>query len=230
MSQTAPEHTTGSGRRCSSSDIFHSISQPLTALHCSLELSLLRDETLQDFRRSVELALASAQSLRSRLLEARELSDADDPGDLSLPVRFDSLLERLRQEFVPLLEHRRQSMSIQCPAVCAQADEGKLQRVLFTLLEMLVATTEAVGSLTVLAREWGEHVEVLLSCPRLEPNADTKSEPEELAQFPLRLTERYLQSLGGKLVVESNDTGTSITMEVPRFRSSAGSEVSKLSR
>ena len=65
------------------SDIFHKLSQPLTALHCSLELSLARDETAEEYRASVEAALQNADRLRQGLLLMRELSDADDPGDIS---------------------------------------------------------------------------------------------------------------------------------------------------
>ena len=62
-------------------NVFHDLSQPLTALHCSLELALARDQTIEEFRASVEAALHNAERLRQRLLLLRELSDADDPGD-----------------------------------------------------------------------------------------------------------------------------------------------------
>ena len=39
------------------SEVFHNLSQPLTALQCSLELSLFRDQTIDELRTSVETAL-----------------------------------------------------------------------------------------------------------------------------------------------------------------------------
>ena len=60
------------------SSVFHDLSQPLTALHCSLELALLQDQTIEEFRASVEGALRAADRLRQQLLLLRELHDADD--------------------------------------------------------------------------------------------------------------------------------------------------------
>ena len=86
------------------SDVLHKLSQPLTALHCSLELSLVRDQTSEEFRASVEAALQNAERLRQNLLLLRELSDADDPGDISAPVQLQELLQEARQDFLPVCE------------------------------------------------------------------------------------------------------------------------------
>jgi signal transduction histidine kinase len=91
-------------RRDFASDVLHDLSQPLTALQCSLELALLRDRTLEELRVSVEAALHDAERLRRRLLLLRELSDADDPGDTSTPLLLDRLLQELRDDMLPLFE------------------------------------------------------------------------------------------------------------------------------
>jgi hypothetical protein len=41
-------------------EVFHSLSQPLTALHCSLELSLQRDQTVEELRAGIQTALENA--------------------------------------------------------------------------------------------------------------------------------------------------------------------------
>ncbi len=66
-------------------EIFHSLSQPLTALICSLELSLSCDRTIEELRATVQAALENAERLRRRLMFLRELTDADGPGDSSPP-------------------------------------------------------------------------------------------------------------------------------------------------
>jgi hypothetical protein len=62
--------------------IFHLLSQPLTALHCSLELALITGGDLHDYRRSIESALENADRLRSRLLLAREMAEAYERSDV----------------------------------------------------------------------------------------------------------------------------------------------------
>ena len=62
------------------------MSQPLTALECGLEVSLRRDKTAAQLRARVESALVAAKLLHQRLLEARVLQDAGEPGDTSVPV------------------------------------------------------------------------------------------------------------------------------------------------
>src|SRR5208283_6189211 len=79
------------------SEVFHNLSQPLTALHCSLEVSMADDRTAEEFRASVAAALQNAERLRQRLLLCRELSEADDPGDVSLPVPLHRVLEQVRE-------------------------------------------------------------------------------------------------------------------------------------
>ncbi len=85
-------------------DIFHTLSQPLTALQCSLELALIRDRTSEEFRASVEAALENAERVRQSFLLLRELNDADDPGDISAPVELRQLLLELAEDFLPVFE------------------------------------------------------------------------------------------------------------------------------
>ncbi len=104
-------------RRDFASNVFHDLSQPLTALHCSLELALLRDQTGEEFRTSVESALQNAERLRQRLLLLRELSDADDPGDVAMPLALDRLLQQLCEDMVPLFESAGRSLELTCEPV-----------------------------------------------------------------------------------------------------------------
>ncbi len=132
----APSTEVASGRDFALS-AFHDLSQPLTALHCSLELALLRDQTIEEFRASVEAALQNADRLRQRLLLLRELRDADDPGDTSMPLDLDQLLRRLREDMLPLFESAGRYIELACEAVQVPANEAKLTRGFFYLLEFL---------------------------------------------------------------------------------------------
>ena len=67
------------------SEVFHGISQPLTALECGLELSLRYDKSSAQLRARVRAALESAQLLHQRVVELRRLLDAGNPDDTSAP-------------------------------------------------------------------------------------------------------------------------------------------------
>jgi len=47
------------------SDVFHALSQPLTALRCSLELALIQDGDAKTFRVALEEALKQAERVSS---------------------------------------------------------------------------------------------------------------------------------------------------------------------
>src|SRR5580658_4323384 len=86
------------------SEVFHSLSQPLTALHCTLDLAMQHDRTTEQLRASVQSALDNAERLRRRLLLIRALQDAENPGDTSELVDVNALLRELCDDMSPLFE------------------------------------------------------------------------------------------------------------------------------
>ncbi len=126
-------------RRSFLSEIFHSLSQPLTALHCSLDLALRRDHTLDELRASVQSALEDAERLRQRLLLLRALSDASDPGDLSQPVELTEMLRELQEEMLPLFESEGKRLELEADAgpIMVHGNRVRLLRALFYFLEYL---------------------------------------------------------------------------------------------
>jgi hypothetical protein len=71
------------GERDLISEVFHGITQPLTALECGLELSLRYDKNSSQFRARVRAALESSQLLHQKVVELRRLLDAGSPDDNS---------------------------------------------------------------------------------------------------------------------------------------------------
>lgn len=121
------------------SEVFHNLSQPLTALHCELELALRRDRTVEELRGSVQSALEDAERLRQRLLLVRALSDAADPGDLSQPTELCELFRQLHEDMLPLFESAGQKFELElgCGAVLVRANQTRLMRALFAFVEYL---------------------------------------------------------------------------------------------
>ena len=119
-------------------DLFHTLSQPLTALQCSLELALVRDRTAGEFRASVEAALENAERLRQSFLLLRELNDADDPGDISAPVDLRQVLLELGEDFLPIFESAGGQLDVTTDAVQIRGNTAKLKQAFFYLIDYLL--------------------------------------------------------------------------------------------
>ncbi len=189
-------------RRDFASNVFHDLSQPLTALQCSLELALVRDQTIEEFRASVEAALHDAERLRRRLLLLRELSDAEDPGDTSTPVALDQLLQQLREEMLPLFESAGRAFELTCVAVEVAANEAKLTRGFFYLLEFLLRCPSSSHSIVMSGeRKDQQQVEICIAGCGVRVDAgpsDDHSEPDWSGE--LEIARRTFRAIGGDLI------------------------------
>ena len=76
------------------SEVFHELSQPLTSLHCGLELSLRRDQSVEELRASIQSALENTARLRQRLVFMRGLNDTFDPGDITQTTDLSGIVVR----------------------------------------------------------------------------------------------------------------------------------------
>ena len=189
-------------RRDFAANVFHDLSQPLTALHCSLELALVRDQTIEEFRASVEAALHAAERLRQRLLLLRELSDAEDPGDTSTPLVLDQLLQQLREDMLPLFESAGRSFELTCEAAKVAAHEAKLMRGFFYLLEFLLRCASPSHSIIMRGeRKDRQQVEICIAGCGARVDAapsDDCSEPDWNGE--LEIARRTFCAVGGDLI------------------------------
>ncbi len=189
------------------SEVFHNLSQPLTALHCSLELALFRDHNFEDLRGSVEAALQSADCLRQRLLLLRDLNDALDPGDLSQPTDMHELLTELHQELLPLFASVEQEFDLELEGGprLVRAYKNKLMRALFYFLEYLFRYSPpgAPLSLQVHCAE-NRQAEISVaaaSCLPVAPSSENESTPP--CSCEIEIARRTLQSVGGNLLLDA---------------------------
>lgn len=183
-------------------DIFHTLSQPLTALQCSLELALFRDRTPEEFRASVEAALQNAERLRQSFLLVRELNHADDPGDTSAPVDLCQVLLELQEDFLPVFESAGGQFDLVCDPVQIRGNSAKLRQAFFCLIQYLVGAWARPGlSVGVEHREEGA-VEVRLTFCGKEPAANAKAGLcEPVSTSEVEIARRAFRAVGGDLVL-----------------------------
>jgi len=183
------------------SDVLHKLSQPLTAMQCSLELSLVRDRTAEEFRASVEAALQNAERLRQNLLLLRELSDADDPGDVSTPVQLHALLQEFQQDFLPVCESAGGFFRVDCSPQRVRGNAAKLRRAFFYLLEYLLRSSQR-RSLDVTAQPVsGRSVEIRMSFSGVKLAAVPTNDSDSTATGELEIARRTFRAAGGDLVI-----------------------------
>jgi hypothetical protein len=182
-------------------NVLHDLSQPLTALHCALELALLQDQTIEEFRASVEAALRAADRLRQQLLLLRELHDADDPSDTSTPLALDQLLQQLREEMLPLFESAARSFDLTCDSVRVPANDAKLERGFFYLFEFLLRDSPDQALIVRGERTSPQQIEIRIAGCGASANSgpsDDCSQPDWSGE--LEIARRTFRAIGGDLV------------------------------
>jgi signal transduction histidine kinase len=183
------------------SELFHSLSQPLTALQCALELSVLQDQTSQEFRATVESALENTQRIRQCLLLARELEDADDPGNSSGMIRLDRMLEQLVEELIPLSESVGRKLELMCDPVTVCGCREKLSRAFFYLLTHLLSLDAPGQPVAISVQKKQLRIRIRISgCPSVDTVAG-RDKVQEIHSTPqVEIARRIFRAAGGALL------------------------------
>jgi hypothetical protein len=205
---SASDRSSEQTERALVSHLFHAISQPLTALECGLEASLRTDKTAAEFRARVASALAAARLLHQRLLEARAIQDAGEPGDTRLPVAVKALLMELQEDFLPVAESRKVKLDVQCETALVRGNEARFKNGFFHLLEFLLRNCPFHGAVRIRAhRVSPSELEVGFSYD-LAPTGSLKLEQAaDPADLGFRIAQRTFQAAGGNLVLTQSLPG-----------------------
>jgi signal transduction histidine kinase len=149
------------------SELFHALNQPITALRCSLELSLHRPRAAEQDRNTLRMALDQAEQIARLSTGIRELLEADDPGDNCEVLALQGYLREAVSDFQPVAEARGIEMVLRSEGAChVRLEARRLRQALFCLLESVLnasppGTAVAIeiverGSDSVIALAWAE--------------------------------------------------------------------------
>jgi signal transduction histidine kinase len=185
------------------SEVFHNLSQPLTALHCPLELALCRDKSAEELRSSLVEALQCAENLRQRLLLVRALNDADDAGDLSQSADLTSLSNDLRDDLLPLFDsaNKKLVMTTSCRGLKIRGDRTRLTQVLFCFLEYLFRYSREGETIGInIYPDESNYVNIRIAASVCLPSSFV-SQKESSPQYAceVELARRTFRALGGEL-------------------------------
>ena len=122
-----------------STKLLHSLSQPLTSLRCSLELSI--DEVAEQKQPGVSLALQQTEQVIGMIQLMREYLDAEQPGPETCPVALDPALRSVIGELTSIAEVR--DIQLRLAGTCTATLPVPQARLRLALQYLIAATIEA---------------------------------------------------------------------------------------
>ncbi len=130
--------------------IIHCLSQPLTALHGSLELSLLTEHSVAEYRSALEESLAQADYMFSLLGRLRELVAAKETSEPAEIVSLDELLKEMVDKLRPLADSRSLKVSVRSAGKCrVRADPMKLSEAVLKVLDRAINRAPDSGTVRI---------------------------------------------------------------------------------
>jgi hypothetical protein len=178
-------------------NVFHLLSQPMTALQCSLEFALMTLDNPVQCRGWVEAALENSERLRCRLSLARQVAEVASPDDPASQAELRSVLAEALSEADGLVEQPAAAApQLHCQEIEVSGERSRLLRAFFYLLQNLrVADQAAPHSAEIRVECESELVEVRFLRFVLRENLSR----DQLAS-QLEIAKESFESAGGGLI------------------------------
>jgi hypothetical protein len=217
-------------------ELLHSLSQPLTSLRCSLELSI--EELAEQQQESVSAALQQTEKVIGMIQLMREYLDAEQPGPEASPVALAPVLRSVIEELSSIAAVR--GIQLRMVGTCAAtlpAPEPRLRLALQYLIATMIEA-QAVGGKVMLLLGEGPAGAVLrvegerglreLDFQNREPSATspqakrdpsgaTSASVSTLRRVRLAIASRVLENAGASLVFGDGGVNpTGFVLRIPR--------------
>jgi signal transduction histidine kinase len=206
-------------------ELFHALSQPLTALRCSLELALSARPDAP-LRESLQAALGHAEQIAQITTGIRQLLEAGDPGDAASVLSVDALVRGAANDLRVLAESFQITFQFggSFPGLVL-AEPQRLQQALFYLLEYALVSA-APGSELHLegGREQADSVVTLwcvrapasLAGPHVTPINLKEERSRALGRrLGLAISGRIFETAGGALQVQESERDLRLRFRLP---------------
>ena len=204
-------------------ELLHSLSQPLTSLRCSLELSI--DEVAEQQQESVSVALQQTEKVIGMIQLMREYLDAEQPGPETCRVAVAPVLRSVIGELssIAAVRHIQLRLAGSCTATLP-VPEARLQLALQYLIGALIDAQLAGGKVMLLVGE-GPAGTVLRAADehefretdgrdwRLNPTKPLTNRPSSgattstLRRVKLAIASRVFETAGASLVFGDGSAG-----------------------
>jgi signal transduction histidine kinase len=192
------------------SEAFHSLSQPLTALQCGLELAVAVPRSQKEYERRIGEGLQSTGSLREMMSALRELVEAEDPGEDAREIELRELLSSLGDSLQKLALLYESELEVQSPEqITFCASQEKLSRLLLFLAEQVVGRQ---GKLRVKAEGVDRKVKIRIETDgtKVKKEAEGRTWRDRVREMRMNAADNYIATLGG--VLRASEAGYEIEL------------------
>lgn len=198
-------------------ELLHSLSQPLTSLRCSLELSI--DEVTEQRQAAVSVALQQTEKVIGMIQLMREFLDAEQPGSETHPVALAPAVRAVADELSSIAALRGIKLPLvgTCTASVA-VPEPRLRLALQYLLSALIETARADSEITLVLEEGSSESALRVECERgaRSPHPKCDSVSRTLGKVRLEIASRVLETAGAFLTFERGGRPGFI-LRIPRW-------------
>jgi signal transduction histidine kinase len=211
-------------------ELLHSLSQPLTSLRCSLELSF--DEVAEQQQATVSVALQQTEKVIGMIQLMREYLDAEEPGSEAHPVALAPAVRAVVEELssIGALRGIRLPLAGTCTA-SVPVPEPRLRLALQYLLAALIQTAPANSEITLRLEEGSSESVLRVECekgarPRDDGARAAHSKRDSvsgtLGKVRIAIASRVLEAAGAFLTFEGGDR-PGFVLRIPRWLATSSS-------
>jgi len=194
--------------------VFHLVSQPITALQCSLELALNMQDDIPQCRTLLHAALENCERLRCRLSLAREIADTADLAE-SATVELRSVLQEALSEVAPLFDGMGPAPRLECDEALVPGERSRLLRAFLYVLQHLSGSSAVTGyTPEVQVERNAELIEVHFLRFVLRENSN-----QDYVRSQLQVAKATFESAGGGLIFycfPGNDAFVRVFLRAPQ--------------
>jgi signal transduction histidine kinase len=198
-------------------ELLHSLSQPLTSLRCSLELSI--EEVTEQQQAAVSVALQQTEKVIGMIQLMRDYLDAERPGSEVHPVALAPAVGAVVEELSSIAALRQINVSLvgTCTA-SVPVPEPRLRLALQYLLSALIQAAQANSEIRLALEEGSSESVLRVECEKGVRTAYAKRDSVSgtLGKVRLAIASRVLETAGSFLAIEEGDRPGFI-LRIPRW-------------
>jgi K+-sensing histidine kinase KdpD len=205
-------------------ELLHALSQPLTALRCSLELTLLQPRNSEEYRKRLRESLDLTKDITTLTAGIRELLEVEQPGSRTQTAAFDKILQTTVRELLPVADSMGVGVSMICaPALLTHGDGDRFYKALFYLIEFFLSFAHAGDELSLQASPEGDEIafvmQLIQSLRRETGSGDSKAQGNARTYLAFLIARRVIEVEGGRVEFEPEDGQISLRARLPLLTS-----------